>query len=228
MTHDTDISTDIVALVPAAGTGDRLGLGPKAFLEIGGRTLLEHVVETLGGIVGRILIGAPPHQMARAHRLVGDRAEVRAGGLTRQETISLLFDASTENVVLLHNVGQPFASRELIGNVILSAREHGVATSFLPAHVPIGYVEDGFVNRMTSRKEVILPYTPQAFHRDILTEALHYAHERGTESESILQLVLSVGRKIRFVPGEETNVKLTTALDWEMARKVIAPHLGWV
>ncbi len=228
MTHDTDISTDTVALVPAAGSGYRLGLGPKAFLEIGGRTLLEHVVRNLVGQVERILVGAPPDHIERAHRLVGDRAEVRVGGSTRQESISLLFAASTEGVVLIHNVGQPFATRELIGNVVLSAKRHGAAASFLPAQVPVGHVVDGFVTQMTSRKKILLPYTPQAFHRDILQEALQYAREHGTESESILQLVLSIGRKVRFVPGEETNVKLTTALDWEVARKVIAPHLGWV
>ncbi|MFX6427813.1 NTP transferase domain-containing protein, partial [Acinetobacter baumannii] len=35
----------VSVLIPAAGNGERLGLGPKAFLRVGGKTLLEWAVE---------------------------------------------------------------------------------------------------------------------------------------------------------------------------------------
>jgi 2-C-methyl-D-erythritol 4-phosphate cytidylyltransferase len=37
--------------------------------------------------------------------------------------------------------------------------------------------------------------------------------------------VLLLGVKALAVPGEETNIKITSSLDWEIARKIIAPLL---
>src|SRR6185436_19223752 len=61
-----------------------------------------------------------------------------------------------------------------------------------------------------------LAQTPQAFRRDILSRAL-------TEGESIdatdeAMLVERLGLPVHVVPGDERNIKITTAADLQRAR----------
>ena len=64
--------TRTTAIVVAAGSGQRLGLGqPKAFVRLAGAPLLVHAVRALGaaGAVDDIVVVAPPGhcQQAREH-----------------------------------------------------------------------------------------------------------------------------------------------------------------
>lgn len=54
-----NLTKDTAGVVPTAGFGTRLRLGPKAFLKLAGWSLVYRVVNTLTGCVGRILVGVP-------------------------------------------------------------------------------------------------------------------------------------------------------------------------
>ena len=49
----------VAALVPAAGLGARLGLGPKAFVRVGGRPLLAWAVAALASCVDEVIVAVP-------------------------------------------------------------------------------------------------------------------------------------------------------------------------
>lgn len=49
-----NLTKDTVGLVLASGSGTRVGLGPKAFLNLGGSNLVYRVVNTLTGCVGPV------------------------------------------------------------------------------------------------------------------------------------------------------------------------------
>lgn len=75
--------SETVAIVPAAGSGERLGAGTaKAFVSLGGRTLLEMAVDGLhrlwGHRTGRRRRAS--WRVAEAVELLGERAAVVAGG----------------------------------------------------------------------------------------------------------------------------------------------------
>jgi 2-C-methyl-D-erythritol 4-phosphate cytidylyltransferase len=219
---------DTVALVPAAGSGSRLGLGPKAFLKLGGMTFLRRVVMTMADCVERVLVGVPVTHLEQAYAEVDGLAEVHAGGSTRLQSIFKLFEQSRENTVLVHDVSRPFASRDLVRQVIMASIQHGTASAFRPSPLSIGYVEDDFVISMSPRARVQLAQTPQAFQRPIFEQARQYALEEGLEPAATTELAVALGHRVKIVPDEETNMKVTTPLDWEIAQKVIAPGLGWI
>jgi 2-C-methyl-D-erythritol 4-phosphate cytidylyltransferase len=51
---------ETAVVIPAAGSGERLGVGiPKALVEVGGRTLIERAVQNLSFLAGHIVIAAP-------------------------------------------------------------------------------------------------------------------------------------------------------------------------
>lgn len=217
---------DVVAVVAGAGQGTRLGMGPKAFVEIGGRTLLAWTMETLSGLVGRVVVGVPADAVDRARAEVGNAAEVYPGGPTRQETIRGLLAKCRERIVVANDLVHPFVTRDLFVQVVKAADAHGAAMAFLPPHKPCGRHQEGFVTAGIPAKEIGFQQAPQAYDRDILERSFQRAVEDGVEPQSTWELVVRLGIPICAVPGDERNIKITTAFDLEVANKAIAPNFS--
>ena len=86
----------VAAVVPAAGSGVRLGAGiPKAFVELGGETMLERCVAGLlaSGVVDDVVAVVPEDRVQEAERLlaplrVGDHVVVvTVGGAERTDSV---------------------------------------------------------------------------------------------------------------------------------------------
>jgi 2-C-methyl-D-erythritol 4-phosphate cytidylyltransferase len=212
-----------VALVPAAGGGTRLGQGPKAFLQIHGKSLLQHVVELLAAHVGRILVGVPEEYLAQAKEELKGQAEVYAGGATRLGTIANLLARSSESLVVIHDAARPFTSHEVLSMVIAEGQKHGAAGACRRARVPIARIKNGVATSAIPASEGGTIETPLAYHRAMVERAFQYARAHQIEDASLSDLVLRSGGEMRAIIDSEWNFKITTALDWEIATKVIAP-----
>jgi len=208
------------ALVLAAGTGSRLGLGPKAFLRLGGDTLLARVVDVLSSCVERILVGAPGDYLEIAHKEVGNRAEIYAGGSSRKETLQGLLGRCDEEIILIQDVDRPFVTEDLVMRVLAAAQEAGAATTFTEEAVPLVVAEDGYLERVISRFKGGTGETPNAFHRSAVTRALQYAAEHGIEDLVLFELLVAQGTPVRAIPSELCNIKITTPVDWEIAKRI--------
>src|SRR5215218_11061518 len=99
----------VVGIVPAAGSGERLGSdGPKAFVVCGGRPLLEWSVEALGAVCERVVVAAP------AGHEDPERDFVR-GGAVRSESVRLALAAAPEaTVAVVHDAARPLVTPELV------------------------------------------------------------------------------------------------------------------
>jgi len=183
------------------------------------------VVDTLAAQVSRIVVGVPVEDVGRARDLLPGSIEVIEGGATRQETVERLVQSTTEPLILIHDVTRPFASGELMGRVLGAAAEHGAAASMMHPPIPVGRVSAGWVVQSLDRNDVMLPQSPQAFRRDMLEHAIAEGHRHGWERQTTWQLVEMSGARIAAVQGEETNIKITTTMDWEIARLVVWPML---
>src|SRR5439155_25777615 len=90
----------VVALVPAAGRGERLGFGvPKALVPVGGEPLLVHAVRGLhsSGRIDRVVVAAPHSHidsMIAALARGGVEAQVVPGGLSRTQSVRLALEAA--------------------------------------------------------------------------------------------------------------------------------------
>ena len=223
--READAIADTVALVPAAGGGTRLGHGPKAFLQIYGKSLLQHVVELLYARVGRILVGVPADDLDRAEAELEGRAEIHVGGATRLATISGLLGRCTESLVVIHDAARPFTDRDVLLQVIDAGRRYGAAGACRRARVPVTFIEDGVAKSAIPASKAGMIETPLAYHRTVLERAFQYARENQIEDESLSDLVLRSGSPMRAILDTEWNFKITSALDWEIATKVVAPAL---
>ena len=216
------------AIVPAAGRGLRMGAAkPKQFLELSGKPILLHTLETLAGVyfLAEILLVVPDDFLAAAERLVsqhafhevggGQRIRVIAGGAERQDSVfnglqALPLDCDW---VFIHDGVRPFATPELLKSTWDAALKTGAAIAALPASDTIKRVRSGQVVETVPREEIWLVQTPQVFRREILLEAYREARRQGWSGTDDAFLVERLGLPVAVVPGERSNIKVTTRED---------------
>lgn len=216
-------------VVVAAGRGERLRSSvPKQFERIGGTSLVERAVRALvsfaevDGVVVVLPaaeIGGARHDAALALPGVID---VVAGGATRADSV-LLGVARVGDLpfVLVHDAARPFATAALVAAVARATVEHGAAVPVI--EVPDTVKADdggGWAARTLDRSRLRLAQTPQGSRTDWLVEALHAAKRDGIEVTDEAAALERAGRRVRFVPGETGNVKITTAEDLARARRL--------
>ncbi|WP_049721338.1 IspD/TarI family cytidylyltransferase [Gilvimarinus polysaccharolyticus] len=213
------------AIIPAAGFGTRLNKGPKGFLKLADRTLIEWVAHTLEPIVDIVVIAVPEGYQAIAAGLLPN-CLIITGGNSRHHTINKLFDSCNAQTILLQDAARPFASQALCEEVLTAAEKHKAAGAFVDPVVPIGKINNNHVTHFWHHSEVGIFQAPQAFSYSVLAQALQ--QPKAESFQSTAQLVMSAGQSLYAVRGEAENIKITSPLDWDIAEKVIAPKLGYL
>lgn len=202
----------IACLIPSAGTGERLGLGCKGFLELAGRPLLRWVADKGLQVADEVVVAVPAERVDEAAALLPD-CRVIAGGETRHDSVALLAQAARGDLLLLQDAARPFSSLALCSAVLAAARETGCAGAFLDPEVPVARLRDGRVEGVFLRDQVGVFQSPQAFTRGAMQHMLLLAQSRGWKPQSTMQLAVEAGIEIAAVAGEKHNIKLTTPDD---------------
>jgi 2-C-methyl-D-erythritol 4-phosphate cytidylyltransferase len=222
------VTSPATALIVAAGSGDRLGAGPKAFVTLAGEALLVHAVRAFTGLVDDIVVVVAAADVERAVEVL-ERADLRpsgvcAGGRTRQESVARGLRACRDRPgrIAVHDAARPLASRELIGRT-LAALEPGWAAVApgLPVVDTLKLVEDSHVVRTVDRTGLWGVQTPQVFDRATLARVHADADAVGGATDD-LALVEAAGGKVRLIPGERRNFKVTYPEDLVMAEALLA------
>jgi 2-C-methyl-D-erythritol 4-phosphate cytidylyltransferase len=214
------VDLTVSALILAGGLGERMGGEPKAFLQTGGVTLLERVVDQARNHAGQVIVGLPGGRVGQGRSLLGDRAVVIPGGETRQGTFMNALDVSGGEIVVVHDVARPFASTTLWKAVISGARDHGAAAPAIavPARDSLATRDGEWLGSPVDREGIVAIQTPYAFRRTVLDRALAAADGGSWAETSVTTLVTKSGQRVFLVAGEDANTKVTFAADWEDAR----------
>jgi len=227
----------VSAIIAAGGRGVRLGSDrPKQFVDLGGgRTMIDMSVEALLACpdVSEIVVAVPPAMAAEGSAALFPRASrtkpstpivVAPGGERRQDSVASAFAriAPSASIVVIHDAARPFVSANLIARTIQAARAHGAAVAAVPVVDTVkqaGPRGDGagrIVRATLPRDAIFLAQTPQAFHRDILAQALASSQDLSVTDEATL--VERAGFDVHIVEGEAANIKVTTKEDLSEAR----------
>lgn len=219
--------SDTVAVVPAAGSGERLGAGiPKAFVDLVGQTMLERSVDGLlaAGVVDRVVVAVPADRVGEAEVLLDGRATVVAGGSERPESVRRALAAVGDfQFVLVHDAARALTPLGQIQRVVAALREG------LRAVVPVVPVVDtvkavdanGVVLGTPERSGLRAVQTPQGFEVALLRRA--YEHSRGAAVTDDSALVEYLGTPVHTVDGDAMAFKITTPLDLQFARNLLSP-----
>jgi 2-C-methyl-D-erythritol 4-phosphate cytidylyltransferase len=216
-----------VAVVVAAGRGERLGLGrPKALVTLAGRSLLQWSVEALGNVsaVEQIVVALPPDALDAAP----SGTVAVAGGQSRSQSVrNALRAAGDGDPVIVHDAARPLASPALF-ELTLQDLERSGAESVIAA-IPVSDTikevgPDGHtVIRTLERPRLWAVQTPQAFRRKPLEAALEGASDELLASATDdAWLIERDGGTVRVVSSEAGNIKITTAADLLVAERLVA------
>ncbi|HWF27625.1 MAG TPA: 2-C-methyl-D-erythritol 4-phosphate cytidylyltransferase [Mycobacterium sp.] len=221
----------VVAVVPAAGSGERLAAGiPKAFCELDGRTLLERAVTGLleSGVVSHVVVAVPTDHIDQAKRVLGEQATIVAGGADRTESVSLalstLSAGAAPEFVLVHDAARALTPPELIVRVVDALRAgHGAVVPALPLHDTIKAVDaNGAVLGTPERAGLRAVQTPQGFATDLLLRAYRATRGAGTaDFTDDASLVEHLGGQVQVVDGDPLAFKITTQLDLLLAQAIV-------
>ena len=215
-----------VALIVAAGRGERLGSGgPKALIALAGKPMLQWSVDALGGVpaVERIVVALPPDSVDEAPAgTVGV-----AGGAVRSESVRLaLAAAGDRDPVIVHDAARPLVTAELIERALAELESSGADAVIAAAPVADTIKEvadDGrTVARTLDRSRLWAVQTPQVFRRSVLERALA-SDELIAQATDDAWLVERLGGRVRVVDSPAENIKVTTALDISIAEKLLSP-----
>jgi 2-C-methyl-D-erythritol 4-phosphate cytidylyltransferase len=209
----------IAALIPAAGSGLRLGQGPKAWVALAGESLLSRAVAAFEAQVDEVWVGVAPALKARAEAELGGRARVVCGGATRQESVYNLLRAVQAEVVLVHDAARPFLEAAVIARVVAAVTAHGAASVVTAVADSLIEVDSG---RVVDRTPLRAVQTPQGFRRELLLAAHERARERAMEATDDAALVRALGHPVALVEGSSWLFKITTPADLELAQ-ALAP-----
>ena len=228
----------VVAVVPAGGTGKRMGAGtPKQFLMLDGVPMMLHalrVLERAPGVTEVVLV-VPKEERDRALSEVVERyglkkvLKVVPGGATRQESVRHGLNEVGEDVeiVVVHDAVRPFITEDRIERSIEAARKHGGAIVAVPMKdTPKQAGPDRLIQRTLDRTELWLAQTPQAFRRALVVEAYRKAAIAHVHATDDAALVERLGHKVAIVEGSWENIKITTPEDMILAEAILAARKG--
>ena len=222
----------LIAIVPAAGAGKRLGLGiNKAFAELRGAPLIVHCLAMLARteLVSEAIVVLAPAEVEEGAALLARFApsyfatlpfKVVAGGKERQDSVANALAAVPADAayIAVHDGARPFAGRAVFERTLAAAKEQGAAIAAVPVKNTIKVVDAmGVVVDTPVRSTLVAVQTPQVFRASLLKEAYAnlVAHPAAvTDDASVVELL---GHKVVVAKGRYENIKITTPEDLVLA-----------
>jgi 2-C-methyl-D-erythritol 4-phosphate cytidylyltransferase len=212
-----------VALIVAAGRGERLGIGnppaPKALVHVGGRPLVEWSIEVLSQVCDQVVVALPPG----VHAPAGTVGVI--GGAERSLSVRAALAASSGDPVLVHDAARPLVTVELAQACLdaLDARDLDAAIAAAPVTDTIKEAgAEQVVERTLERSRLWAIQTPQAFRREALERALAQPDEIVAAATDDAALVEAMGGRVGIVEAPRENIKVTTPLDLTLAERLLA------
>ena len=224
------------AIIVAAGSGVRLGSGvPKAFVKIGGRTMLSYSLAAVGQVsaIGEVVITVPEgfESAARAEAAaagLGAAVKITPGGIERQDSvrIALGLTSAESELVIVHDAARPLATPAIFEACIAAAARAGGAIAAIPVADTLKRIADSdrTIAATVARTGLWQAQTPQAFRRDLLLAAHRRAVSEGIVATDDADLVERTGVRVEVVEGSTANIKVTTPSDLAIVEAIIAAH----
>jgi 2-C-methyl-D-erythritol 4-phosphate cytidylyltransferase len=209
----------VVGIIPAAGSGERLGApGPKAFTDCAGRPLVDWSLDVLYAVCARVVVAVPPGYEDGEDRVLG--------GASRSESVRNALRAAPEaTVAVVHDAARPLLTRELVERCIDSLSGYEGAVAAAPVSDTIKEARpDGRVLRTLDRSALWAIQTPQVFQADFLRRALDVDDAALAAATDDASLVEAAGGSVRVVEAPANNLKVTNRVDLLLAETLLRAH----
>ena len=214
-----------IAIVPAAGTGERMGIDrKKPYLLLNQRPLLYYTLTALASIpsIAQIIVAVAPGDERFCQQQVLEKfyfnksIQLIPGGSSRQESVSRLLERVPDDtqLVLIHDGARPLITPELLEQAIAETRVWKATVLAVPVKDTIKSANDTLqIEKTISRDRLWAIQTPQTFERSVILEAHQRASQEGFIGTDDAALVERLGVQVKIVMGSYDNIKITTPED---------------
>jgi 2-C-methyl-D-erythritol 4-phosphate cytidylyltransferase len=217
-----------VALIVAAGRGERLGFGrPKALVPLCGQPMLAWSVGSLRAVpaVSQIVVALPADALDAAP----DGVTAVAGGVQRSQSVraALAASAAGADPVIVHDAARPLATPDIFTQALEAlalAPEADAVIAATPVSDTIKEVADDgrSVTRTLDRARLWAVQTPQVFRRAALERALAEASEELlSQATDDAWLIERAGGVVHVIGSDPGNLKITTLEDLRVAELLL-------
>ena len=213
-----------VAVVLAGGVGARLGGDiPKQYLDLAGRALLRHSIETFLDHPAidkvRCVIRSQDRELYKAAVAGLPILNPITGGENRQESARLGLESlanDSPDTVLIHDAARPFVDFEMINRTLAGLVEHSAVLPAIPLSDTLKRIDGLKVVKTIEREGLWRAQTPQGYrYQQILSAHQTMVGEALTDDSTV---AARAGLEIALVMGNENNIKITTTEDLQRAR----------
>jgi 2-C-methyl-D-erythritol 4-phosphate cytidylyltransferase len=220
----TGIAASVGVVVVAAGSGSRLGSsGPKALVEVAGRSLLAHALAALAaaGLPAATVVHTAGHEAAFGAAVAElPVAGFVAGGESRTASVRAGVEALPASVrtVMIHDAARPLMPPGVIRatlDAVLDGDDVIAAAPALPVSDTLKRIDGDTVVATVDRDRLVGVQTPQVFPRWVLQDALADADD-ATDDLGLVEELLAAGRlqgRVAVVPGSAWGRKVTFPSD---------------
>jgi 2-C-methyl-D-erythritol 4-phosphate cytidylyltransferase len=209
-----------VALIVAAGSGERLGAPrPKAFVTLAGKPMVQWSVEALRAVpsVERIVVALPEGETA-PEGTIGV-----PGGAVRSASVRAALEAAGPgDPVIVHDAARPLVTAVAVEGTLAALDGADAAIAAAPVADTIKEADaDGTVRATLDRSRLWAVQTPQTFRRDALERALDVDDDTLAAATDDAWLVERAGGTVRVVSAPPENLKITTTADLHRAELLL-------
>jgi 2-C-methyl-D-erythritol 4-phosphate cytidylyltransferase len=208
--------SDFYALVPAAGSGSRMGGElPKQYLDLAGKPMIYHALTTLctSPEINTVFVVLAPddeHFKNFDWSHCGEKLEpLYCGGATRAESVTnglMAAELEPDEWVLVHDAARPCLSKAQLARLIIEVRDDEVGGILA---VPVADT----LKRADARRRIVQTedrnglwqaQTPQMFRTGLLLQALNQTRDVTDEASAIE----AMGLHPRLVESETTDIRM--------------------
>lgn len=220
------------ALIPAAGSGSRMGEQlPKQYLSLAGRPVIHHAIRTFcfhPGISRVFVVLSPEDAFWETYdwnEFGAKLAVLHCGGETRAQSVmqglrQMSADVNDRDWVLVHDAARPALDHALLDKLLneLTADPVGGLLA-VPVADTLKRADDGQrVIATEPRQGLWQAQTPQMFRHGQLLAALEQAGNQVTDEASAIE---KMGLRPKLVESDSRNLKLTYPRDLELVRLIL-------
>ena len=213
------------AVVPAAGTGRRVGGDtPKQYREVAGAPLMEHTLcallqsRDIGGVV--VAMDSADPRADSIASLSDERVQTTPGGVTRSHSVLAGLDALEDQVAegdwaLVHDAARPCLTVDALAALIDRARVLGEGVILAePVADTLKQVNaQGEIEKTVDRSILWRAQTQQLFPLQQLRDALRLCIEQGVSVTDEAMAMERAGHRVHVIEGASSNIKVTVEAD---------------
>ncbi len=234
-------------VVAAAGSGERLGAGgPKAFVPLAGRPMVEWSLRAFAGCEGvaAVVLAVPPGSpgqhpdIRQVGPAAGPETVVVEGGATRAESVSNALAQVETDLVAIHDAARPLVTAELLEGLVADLEADPGADAVIAAAAVVDTVKRGgersnrqkgvsetqnrhLVSETLDRSTLWAAQTPQVFRTAALRKALEVDEATRNAATDEAMLIESAGGTVLLHETGAPNLKVTTPADLRIAELLL-------